>query len=219
MTSGNPTKKYEDTLGQITDYQYLVWKAQRTRVFVPVLLLHGTQLDLVVFTRAHGYRVRLGPVCYDKQVVRKQDIDKVRLTMARLYYFITRPSESFGHICDVRKGQKHLRFVHGSGKDSILAFAKSSRKSKTDSVSLTGYVERFISPRNRIAQVFDTLYLKTSTFLKLSGTPVDRMPEGAIYEILEKARVKGVPKLHAQGLLKENFFGYRLEYLHPRGLR
>ncbi|KAJ2862058.1 hypothetical protein GGH94_004507 [Coemansia aciculifera] len=209
----------EDTLGQIADYQYSVWKAQRTRAFVPVLLLHGTQLDLVAFTRDNWYRVELGPVCYDKQVVRKQGIEKVRLTMARLYYLITRPSESFGHICNVSLGQECLRFAPSPDENSVLATVEShvmpaiGSSVSDDLLGIKGYIERFVHPRGRLAHVFRTWYKGMAAILKLSWTPVDRMPEGAVYEILEQADVKGVPKLHAHGLLKGDFFGYRLEYL------
>ncbi|KAJ2059952.1 hypothetical protein GGI17_004064 [Coemansia sp. S146] len=198
---------------QIADYQYRVWKAQRTRAFVPVLFLHGSKLDLVVFARDHWYRVGLGPVCYGKQVVRNQDIDDVRLTMARLYYVITQPSESFGHICDVSRGWKHLSFVRDSGVNSMLTTAMSSPDPTTDSVALSGHISRFVHPRGRLAHVFRTKYKGMAAILKLSWTPVDRMPEGAFYEILDKAGVKGVPKVHDSGLLKSNLFGYCLEYL------
>ncbi|KAJ2484686.1 hypothetical protein IWW37_006118, partial [Coemansia sp. RSA 2050] len=36
----------EKTFAQIADYQYCLWKKQRTRAFVPVFLIHGSQLDL-----------------------------------------------------------------------------------------------------------------------------------------------------------------------------
>ncbi|KAJ2881478.1 hypothetical protein H4R27_004058 [Coemansia aciculifera] len=209
----------ENTLGQIADYQYSVWKAQRTRAFVPVLLLHGTQLDLIAFTRDHWYRVELGPVCYDKQTIDGQDIEKVRLTMARLYYLITRPSESFGHVCNVSLGQEYLRFTPGPDENSVLATVEShvvpaiGSSVSDDLFGIKGYIERFVHPRGRLAHVFRAWYKGMDAILKLSWTPVDRMPEGAVYELLEQAGVKGVPKAHAQGLLKKNFFGYRLEYL------
>ncbi|KAJ1913587.1 hypothetical protein LPJ71_002489 [Coemansia sp. S17] len=209
----------EDTLGQIADYQYSVWKAQRTRAFVPVLLVHGTQLDLVAFTRDHWYRVELGPVSYGKQVVRNQDIEKVRLTMARLYYLITLPSERFGHFCDVNGGQQCLRFVPNADENSVLATVESHAKPAVgssvsdDLIDLSGYIERFIHPRGRLAHVFKTMYRGATAIIKLSWTPVDRLPEGAIYEILEKAGVQGVPRVYDSGLLKNNFFGHRLEYL------
>ncbi|KAJ2742629.1 hypothetical protein GGI19_006793, partial [Coemansia pectinata] len=128
---------------QIADYQYNVWKAQHTRAFVPVLFLHGSKLDLVVFARDHWYRVELGPVCYDKQTIDGHDIDDVRLTMARLYYVITQPSESFGHICDVSRGWKHVSFVRDSGVNSVLTTPMSSPDPTTDSVALLGHISRF----------------------------------------------------------------------------
>ncbi|KAJ2883183.1 hypothetical protein H4R27_002926 [Coemansia aciculifera] len=198
---------------QIADYQYNVWKAQHTRAFVPVLFLHGSKLDLVVFARDHWYRVELGSVCYDTQVVRKQDIDDVRLTMARLYYVITQPSESFGHICDVSHGWKHVSFVRDSGVNSVLTTAMSSPDPTTDSVALSGHISRFVHPRGRLAHVFRTKYKGMAAILKLSWTPVDRMPEGAFYEILDKADVKGIPKVYDSGIPKSSLFGYRLEYL------
>ncbi|KAJ1986606.1 hypothetical protein GGI04_006182, partial [Coemansia thaxteri] len=41
----------ERTLKQLADYQNSVWRAQPTRTFVPVFLLHGAALEVVVFTR------------------------------------------------------------------------------------------------------------------------------------------------------------------------
>ncbi|KAJ2036584.1 hypothetical protein H4S04_008750, partial [Coemansia sp. S16] len=209
----------DKTLGQIADYQYSVWKAQLTRAFVPVLLVHGTQLDLVAFTRDYWYRVELGPVCYSKQIIDGEDIKDVQLTMARLYYLITLPSERFGHFCDVNDGQQYLRFVPNADESSVLATVESHAKPAVgssvsdDLLDLSGYIERFIHPRGRLAHVFKTMYRGAAVILKLPWTPVDRLPEGAIYELLEKADVQGVPKVYDSGLLKNNFFGYRLEYL------
>ncbi|KAJ2484462.1 hypothetical protein IWW37_006148, partial [Coemansia sp. RSA 2050] len=203
----------EKTFAQIADYQYCLWKKQRTRAFVPVFLVHGSQLDLVVFTRDRWYRTGLGPICHERQVVRKQDIQMVQLTMARLYYLITLPPESFGHICDVSQGQQHLCFAEIAGEDSIVAAVTSSREPSADSVNITGYVERFVHPRGRLAHVFKLAFRMQKAILKLSWTPVDRTPEGAIYEVLESAGVEGIPKVFGRGLLKEDVFGFRLEYL------
>ncbi|KAJ2488106.1 hypothetical protein IWW37_004994 [Coemansia sp. RSA 2050] len=203
----------EKTFAQIADYQYCLWKKQRTRAFVPVFLVHGSQLDLVVFTRDRWYRTGLGPICHERQAVCTQDIKKVRLTMARLYYLITLPPESFGHICDVSQEQQHLRFAKIAGEDSIVAAVTSSCEHSADSVDITGYVERFVHPRGRLAHVFKTTFRMQKVILKLSWTPVDRTPEGAIYEVLESAGVEGIPRLFGRGLLKEDVFGFRLEYL------
>ncbi|KAJ2467266.1 hypothetical protein EV174_006428, partial [Coemansia sp. RSA 2320] len=47
----------------------------------------------------------------------------------------------------------------------------------------------------------------------LSWTPMDRMPEGAVYDLLLKAGIEGIPRVYDSGLLKQDFFGLRLEYL------
>lgn len=201
------------TFAQIADYQYLIWKAQPTRTFVPVLLPHGSQLDLIIFTRDNWYRVKLGHLCHWQTIIIDHNIEKVRSTMAQLYFLMTLPSESFGHFCDVSLGWVDVRFARDPDTNSMLTTAMSSSKKTTDSVALSGHIDRFVHPRGRLAHVFRTRYKGMAAILKLSWTPVDRMPEGAFYEILDKAGVTGIPKVHDSGLLKNNFFGYRLEYL------
>ncbi|KAJ2889789.1 hypothetical protein GGI21_006431, partial [Coemansia aciculifera] len=134
--------------------------------------------------------------------------------MARLHYLITLPSESFGHFCDVADGSQYLRFTRDlDGNDAVLATAEAFEDPDDNTVSLTEYKPRKVHPRGRLAHVFKTTYQSKGVFLKLSWTPVDRMPEGAVYELLRETRVSNVPKVLDSGLLKEDFFGYRLEYL------
>ncbi|KAJ2544200.1 hypothetical protein GGF49_001438 [Coemansia sp. RSA 1853] len=49
--------------------------------------------------------------------------------------------------------------------------------------------------------------------LKYSWTPVDRLPEGAIYKVLELHKISCLPKIYSSGILVKDFLGYRLEYL------
>ncbi|KAJ2475422.1 hypothetical protein EV174_005282 [Coemansia sp. RSA 2320] len=133
--------------------------------------------------------------------------------MMRLYFLMTLKSESFGHFCDVDNTCEHLRFVHNFGKDSVLATAISLGDSTSDSVRLDGYIQRTTYPRGRLAYVFTTSYKGEPAILKLSWTPMDRMPEGAVYDLLLKAGVEGIPRVYDSGLLKQDFFGLRLEYL------
>ncbi|KAJ1991540.1 hypothetical protein GGI04_005963, partial [Coemansia thaxteri] len=126
---------------------------------------------------------------------------------------MTLKSESFGHFCDVDNTCEHLRFVHNFGEDSVLATAISLGDSTSDSVRLDGYIQRTTYPRGRLAYVFTTSYKGEPAILKLSWTPMDRMPEGAVYDLLLKAGVEGIPRVYDSGLLKQDFFGLRLEYL------
>ncbi|KAJ2861455.1 hypothetical protein GGH94_004892 [Coemansia aciculifera] len=45
----NEPDAYCQHIGQLADYALALWKRQPTRTFVPVLFLHGHQLDLLVF--------------------------------------------------------------------------------------------------------------------------------------------------------------------------
>ncbi|KAJ2775040.1 hypothetical protein IWQ57_000561 [Coemansia nantahalensis] len=49
--------------------------------------------------------------------------------------------------------------------------------------------------------------------LKLAWTQTNRLPESAVYDILVAKGVAGIPDVYDRGLLKTDFFGFRLEYL------
>ncbi|KAJ2425851.1 hypothetical protein GGF41_002268, partial [Coemansia sp. RSA 2531] len=55
--------------------------------------------------------------------------------------------------------------------------------------------------------------------LKISSTPMNRLPEGAIYEVLatkdddSNPRVSGIPRVYSSGILANNIDGYRVEYV------
>ncbi|KAJ2787292.1 hypothetical protein GGI15_000842 [Coemansia interrupta] len=49
--------------------------------------------------------------------------------------------------------------------------------------------------------------------LKLSWTPVERQPEGALYDILQHGKVENIPKIYRSGIIVGDFLGYRLEYI------
>ncbi|KAJ1812700.1 hypothetical protein LPJ75_003524, partial [Coemansia sp. RSA 2598] len=52
----------DEDLGQILYYVQAIWQTQVTRMFVPVLFLHGSLLSLFVFTRNESIRVNIGDV-------------------------------------------------------------------------------------------------------------------------------------------------------------
>ncbi|KAJ1771404.1 hypothetical protein IW138_003623 [Coemansia sp. RSA 986] len=54
---------------------------------------------------------------------------------------------------------------------------------------------------------------KTAAIIKLTWTPIGRLTEGAVYEILTKANVPNTPKVLDSGILKKDVFGYRFEYI------
>ncbi|KAJ1802218.1 hypothetical protein LPJ56_007263, partial [Coemansia sp. RSA 2599] len=46
-------------LGQMASYAQLVWEAQYTRTFVPVIFLNGQYMDIILFARSGYWRVPL----------------------------------------------------------------------------------------------------------------------------------------------------------------
>ncbi|KAJ2482956.1 hypothetical protein EV174_003078, partial [Coemansia sp. RSA 2320] len=151
----------ERTLKQLADYQNSVWRAQPTRTFVPVLLMHGAALEVVVFTRNKWYRVKLGSICHGQANYRWLDVELIGQTMTRLQFLLSLPPEKFGHFCDVRMGFRHLRFDHGSDNSSARATARAPEIDDDDDddddglVELDKQIERPIYPRGRLAHVFN----------------------------------------------------------------
>ncbi|KAJ2518443.1 hypothetical protein GGI11_002863 [Coemansia sp. RSA 2049] len=201
-----------EIMGQIIDYVNAVWTDQPTRTFVPILYLHGQLLTLFVFTRGPWYRVELGTICYTSVSPKYRDKLYVRETLLCLWFIITLPPERFGHFCDVDTGLQSIRFDRTNSNDK-LAHASPATPKDSSAVSLRLRIPRTVNPRSRLAYLFDTSFKSKRSVLKLSWTPVRRLPKGAIYEILHMSGIDGVPKVYDSGLLVDNLYGYRLEYI------
>ncbi|KAJ2630198.1 hypothetical protein H4R22_002839 [Coemansia sp. RSA 1290] len=158
-----------DCFGQLADYGYALWTSQPTRLFAPVLYLHGCEIRLLIFTRGGCRWVDLGQYCFannstvvsaitDEDVIRQNDNPSV----------------------DIAKGKKF---------------------------------ERPINPRGRFAHVYSLIYRRRPAVLKLSWTPTNRLPECAVYDALTRAKVEHIPNVIDSGLICEDSFGYRVEFL------
>lgn len=64
-----------------------------------------------------------------------------------------------------------------------------------------------------MSYLYKTKYKDMAAILKLSWTPVNRHPEGAVYDGLKKFNVEGTPKVYDSGIIEQDIFGYRVEYL------
>ncbi|KAJ2763342.1 hypothetical protein H4S06_000148 [Coemansia sp. BCRC 34490] len=209
-----PTYGYlpTDTLRQILDYVNTIWTVQYTRFFVPIMYLHGEQLTLFVFTRGPWYRVELGNICYTSSSPKYQIRYSLRETLLRLWFITTLPAERFGHFCDAETGLQSIRFEKTSA-TSKLTCATLVDPGDQNTLSLAVRIPRTVNPRSRLTCLFDTTYQFKRAVLKLSWTPVKRLPEGAVYEVLRRSGIKGIPMVYDSGLIKEDFYGYRLEYI------
>ncbi|KAJ2614212.1 hypothetical protein EV177_002165 [Coemansia sp. RSA 1804] len=134
-----------------------------------------------------------------------QIIDYVNATLLCLWFIITLPPERFGHFCDVDTGLQSIRFDRTNSNDK-LAHASPATPKDPSAVSLRLRIPRTVNPRSRLAYLFDTSFKSKRSVLKLSWTPVRRLPKGAIYEILHMSGIDGVPKVYDSGLLVDNLY-------------
>ncbi|KAJ1882106.1 hypothetical protein LPJ66_011204, partial [Kickxella alabastrina] len=74
-------------------------------------------------------------------------------------------------------------------------------------------IARYSYMIGRHVHLFRGTYNGCAAVLKLSWTPVNRLPEGAAYAILNKRPVEGIPEIFSSGLLISNLNGYRLEFV------
>ncbi|KAJ2543741.1 hypothetical protein GGF49_001823 [Coemansia sp. RSA 1853] len=181
-------------LGQLAEYARTVWTEQPTRIFVPVILLHGANMTLFVFARSGYYRVEMGTYLFTNAVRPQYKALAIMRFLQKLWFLIIQPPDRFGHFADVSIDYKSLRFL-GSVLDSKVEVAGSG---KTLDVKLGDRIARDVPLIRRTAYLIKATYCNKPVVLKYSWTPVDRLPEGAIY---------------SSGILVKNFFGYRLEYL------
>ncbi|KAJ2250355.1 hypothetical protein GGH97_000754 [Coemansia sp. RSA 475] len=207
--------------GQISDYAHSLWSCQPTRLFVPVILIHGVQLSLFIFTRDKWYRINLGMIAY---TVKQPDVDAIKsisLTFNCLLYLLILLPQKSGHFCDVtRRIWGEYEFVHRRDsvdqyKDSVLVDVNISKDPTDSSINIhsSNRIERTINPRGPIAHMFRTEKNGRNFILKLAWTPVKQLPESAVYDALKAANIPNIPLIIDSGIIIENSFGYRVEYL------
>ncbi|KAJ2884460.1 hypothetical protein FB639_001959 [Coemansia asiatica] len=74
-------------------------------------------------------------------------------------------------------------------------------------------IKREVRLSGRIAYIVNGKFNNNDAVLKLSWTLNGRLPENAIYDVLNDKGIKRIPKMFSRGLLFEDFEGYRLEYM------
>ncbi|KAJ2483206.1 hypothetical protein IWW56_000554 [Coemansia sp. RSA 2131] len=196
-------------LGQLAEYARIVWSNQPTRTFVPVILLHGVNMTLFVFARSGYYRVEMGTFMFDSIVPPQGDQSMNTHFLQDLWFLLKQPPNRFGHFADVSIDYNSLRFS-GSLQDSKVELA---RFGNALDVKLGDRISRDVPLIQRAAYLTKAIYCNKPAVLKYSWTPVDRLPEGAVYRVLELHKISYLPKIYSSGILVNDFLGYRLEYL------
>ncbi|KAJ2396398.1 hypothetical protein GGI05_001141 [Coemansia sp. RSA 2603] len=199
----------DDALGQMADYAQLVWQNQPTRTFVPVVFLHGVWVDLVIFARC-GYRyARLGQYISNSEDSSNRSTKIALKTIHRLWFFMIQPPERFGHFVCVSQGWKYLRF-EGSRSNTTVEY---NTDISSDRVDIKKLFKRDVPISRRAAYVLGVNYRGGKAVLKLSWAPVERQPEGALYDILAREKIECLPEVYRSGIIVRDFLGYRLEYI------
>ncbi|KAJ2719803.1 hypothetical protein GGI07_004998 [Coemansia sp. Benny D115] len=204
-----PSELPDDVLGQIAEYSHEVWSAQPTRKFVPAFLLHGGKLSLFVFLRFDVLRIELGRVFYRNSSKRFGQTRLIAECLMRLMFLTQQSPKNFGHYVDIMDHPSALKFS-GSKSESEVEV---SSLDVPGSVSIGKRIDRKVPLFHRSAYLYRAKWNGKEAVLKLSWTPHDRQPEGAIYDILKHEGVSGIPEIYDSGILIKNFFDYRLEYI------
>ncbi|KAJ2477840.1 hypothetical protein IWW56_004089, partial [Coemansia sp. RSA 2131] len=207
----------DSVFGEMADYAHALWSCQPTRLFVPVLLMHGIQLSLVVFTRSGWHNVDLGPFAYNDNQPGYNDFDLLSRAFCLLLYFLSLPPQKFGHFCDVsRRIWGNYEFVHrrDSGdhdQDPVLVDVNINDDSTNSSINIysSDRIERTVNLRGGFADVFRVEKNDRDFILKLAWTPVDQLPEPAVYDALKATNIPNIPSIIDSGIIIENSFGFR----------
>ncbi|KAJ2328285.1 hypothetical protein IWW51_001285 [Coemansia sp. RSA 2702] len=196
-------------LGQMGDYALHIWNAQPTRTFVPVLYLHGPFMSLFIFARSGYHRVELGAMCYKSCAKTRAEAGKLYMPYNDLAFLLSLPPQMFGHFVDVSAPVDLLNF---SDEPLTKTIAGASAE-KDGYVDISDRIKRRVHIHRRLAYLFRTRFESKRAFLKISWTPINRLPECAIYDYIASQGVSGVPRVFKSGILVKDLFGYRAEYL------
>ncbi|KAJ2503213.1 hypothetical protein GGH96_000462 [Coemansia sp. RSA 1972] len=200
----------EADLGQIGDYVLRMGTEQYTRTFVPVLLLHGGNVTLMVFARQDVYVAQLGPLCVRQSRYHATSCTKIAKTMCKIWFILTLSTSVFGNICKVTNDDSDLQFLTGS---DVTQVERTADYSGNNVVQLEERIDRPVKIFGRTSYMYRSIFAGRSTILKLAWTPTLCYPEGAGCSIISEACNGYIPEVYLSGVLVENLFGYRLEFL------
>ncbi|KAJ1899632.1 hypothetical protein LPJ66_001989 [Kickxella alabastrina] len=213
----------EDTRGQLADYGHVLNDQQATRTFAPVFYLHGHLLTLHAYYRDKLYVVELGELCFDTGRWMSDGAEDIQTCLMRFWFLLSLESDIFGHFCNVSEESHSFFFSQeedveskGNSKIKVLYSVSKDVKGVKGVAALFRFEEtiaHYSYMVGRHAHLLKGTYKTRAAVLKLSWTPVNRLPEGAAYAILNKRPVECIPEIFSKGLLISDLNGYRLEFV------
>ncbi|KAJ1934209.1 hypothetical protein GGF37_006452, partial [Kickxella alabastrina] len=220
----HPDEAPEDTRGQLADYGHVLNDKQATRTFASVFYLHGHILTLHAYYRDKLYIIELGQLCFNTNSWSPEIAEEIQSCLMQFWFLLTLESDTFGHFCNVSEESDSFSFSQekdaeskGDSKIEVPHSVSQDVKDVKDGAALFCIKEtiaRYSYMIGRHVHLFRGKFNgKHDAVLKLSWTPVNRLPEGAAYAILNKRPVECIPKIFSSGLLISDLNGYRLEFV------
>ncbi|KAJ1671966.1 hypothetical protein GGF38_000402, partial [Coemansia sp. RSA 25] len=203
------SEAYSSYLGQLADYALELKTLQPMRQFVPILFLYGCHLDLVVFTHGGHYRADIGHVLFKDDNECELHFGEVSMSLRHLWFLLTLPADEFGHLVQDFRPFKRAHLNSTTQPASFTPMYMPGMSNLTD----IRRIERRVHMTGRCTYLFNVKYQNVDAVLKLSWIRTNRLPEGAVYKVLEAEHVPNIPEVFDSGILVESFCGYRLEYL------
>ncbi|KAJ2825433.1 hypothetical protein FBU31_003719, partial [Coemansia sp. 'formosensis'] len=203
------TAAYDKHLGQLADYALELKTLQPMRKFVPMLFLYGRQLDLVTFVHDGYYRTKIGVVLYEDEGDREMYSGEVCNTLRDLWFILTLPVNEFGQFINSLSMPDFAR-LDTATQPALLTPKQIWRGSDLKNVVR---IKRKVHITGRCTYLFSANYKGKNVVFKMTWLRTNRLPEGAVYKVLEDNSVPNIPEIYASGILVDDFCGYRLEYL------
>ncbi|KAJ2823428.1 hypothetical protein FBU31_004284, partial [Coemansia sp. 'formosensis'] len=174
----NEDTAFSKFLGQFADYALEVWRNQPLRTFVPLLVLLGCNLYLVVFTREGFYRTTIGKVMFANKNAAKSDVFDVGLALHNLWFLLTLPVSKIGQLNTSKHPFKYFNIQSVVGQTAFEVVSPLN----AFNVKIMDRIPQKTPIVGRCAHLFKARYNGKDVILKISSTPTNRLPEGAVYE-------------------------------------
>ncbi|KAJ2879668.1 hypothetical protein H4R27_005176, partial [Coemansia aciculifera] len=130
-------------------------------------------------------------------------------SLRRLWFFLTLPAHMFGFLFGFWSIPRRLKI----DASTVPATIEDTRYSDSTAVLVEKPISRPVRITGRCSYLFNAEYCGEKAVLKLTWTRTDRLPEGAVYRVLEAHGVSNIPKIYKSGVIIKDFDGYRLEFL------
>ncbi|KAJ2812651.1 hypothetical protein H4S07_001251, partial [Coemansia furcata] len=151
----------------------------------------------------------IGPVLLTDHCDRAAILDDVAISFRRLWFLLTLPAHRFGFLFDSQTIPRRLQI----DASTIPATLKQACDLDSTTVFVGTPIVRPVLITGRCTYLFNAKYSGEEAVLKLTWTCTDRLPEGAVYRVLEAHGVSNIPKIYMSGVVVKDFDDYRLEFL------